>query len=278
MAGSTRDRLVGGKETPLTLREIIRHRHLIRTLVVRDLKSRYVGSVMGLFWAVINPLILLAVFSFVFATIFKQRVAGGGEENFFLFMFCGLWPWFAFQEGVSRSSVSLMENANFIKKVVFPAEVLVVSTVLSSFVQQVIGFVFLFAILAFSGHMGNLLLLLLLPAAFLAQIAFSVGIGWALSSLTVFFRDVAQVANALLMVWFYTTPIVYPANLVPPGFKLLLVANPMHHLLSIYRALILGGHLPEWSSVAYVAVVAGATFWLGSRLFGSLKGTFADLL
>lgn len=257
---------------------IVRQRHLIRTLVMRDLKSRYVGSAMGLFWAVINPLILLAVFSFVFATIFKQRVASGGEESFFLFMFCGLWPWMAFQEGVSRSSMSMLENAHFIKKVVFPSEVLVVSTVLSSFVQQVIGFVLLLALLAFSGQMSNALYLPLLPVAFLLQFIFTVGLGWTLACLTVFFRDVAQVANALLMVWFYTTPIVYPANLVPADFRFLLVANPMHHLLSIYRALILRGHLPELSSVVFVTVVAGSVFWLGSRLFDHLKGTFADLL
>lgn len=261
-----------------SIQMIVRQRHLIRTLVMRDLKSRYIGSAMGLFWAVINPLILLAVFSFVFATIFKQRVASGGEESFFLFMFCGLWPWMAFQEGVSRSSMSMLDNAHFIKKVVFPSEVLVVSTVLSSFVQQVIGFALLFILLAFSGQMGNALYLTLLPVAFLLQLIFSVGLGWTLSSLTVFFRDVAQVANALLMVWFYTTPIVYPAKLVPAGFEFLLVANPMHHLLSIYRALILGGHLPELSSVAFVTVVAGGAFWLGSRLFDHLKGTFADLL
>jgi len=257
---------------------IVSQRRLIQTLVMRDIKSRYIGSAIGLFWAVINPLILLAVFSFVFAIIFKQRVASGGEQSFFLFMFCGLWPWFAFQEGVSRSSMAMIENAHFIKKVVFPSEVLVVSTVLSSFVQQAIGFAFLFILLAFSGQLGNVLYLMLLPAVFLLQFIFSVGLGWALSSLTVFFRDVAQVANALLMVWFYATPIVYPANLVPPRFQFLLTANPMHHLLGIYRALILSGHLPELGSVVYVAVVAGGSFWLGSRLFGHLKSTFADLL
>ena len=261
-----------------TFQMIVRHRYLIRTLVLRDLKSRYVGSVMGLLWAVINPLILLAVFSFVFATIFKQRVASGGEESFFLFMFCGLWPWIAFQEGVSRSSLAMIDNAHFIKKVVFPSEVLVVSTVLSSFVQLVIGFALFFVLLIVSGQMGNVLYLTLLPVAFLLQLAFAIGLGWAVSSLTVFFRDIAEVVNALMMVWFYTTPIVYPASLVPPGFQFLLIANPMHHLLSIYRALILGARLPGPGSVVYVIVIAGGTFWLGSRLFGHLKGTFADLL
>jgi lipopolysaccharide transport system permease protein len=261
-----------------TVRMIVQQRHLIWTLVVRDLKSRYAGSAMGLFWAVINPLILLAVFSFVFATIFKQRVASGGEQSFFLFMFCGLWPWIAFQEGVSRSSYAMIENAHFIKKVVFPSEVLVISTVLSSFVQLLIGFALFFALLIVSGQMGNVLYLTLLPVAFLLQLALTLGLGWALSSLTVFFRDIAQVVNALLMVWFYTTPIVYPESLVPAGFKFLLIVNPMHHLLSIYRALILGGRLPGPESVLYVVVIAGISFWLGSRLFGHLKGTFADLL
>jgi ABC-type polysaccharide/polyol phosphate export permease len=261
-----------------TVQMIVSQRYLIQTLVMRDLKSRYIGSVMGLCWAVINPLVLLAVFTFVFATVFKQRVASGGEQSFFLFMFCGLWPWMAFQEGVSRSSVAMIENAHVIKKVVFPSEVLVVSTVLSSFAQQIIGFALFFVLLAFSGQLGNVLYLMLLPVAFLLQLIFAVGLGWALSSLTVFFRDVTQVVNALLMVWFYATPIVYTANLVPPRFQFLLTANPMHHLLGIYRALILGGHLPELGSVVYVAVVACGSFWLGSRLFGHLKGTFADLL
>jgi lipopolysaccharide transport system permease protein len=261
-----------------TLRLIKRHYHLILTLVVRDIKSRYVGSAMGFFWAVVNPLIMLGVFTFVFATIFKQQVNSRGEENFFLFMFCGLWPWFAFSEGVSRSSQSMIENAHIIKKVIFPSEIFVITTVLSSFVQQVIGFLLFFGLLIVMGQMGNPLYLLLLPAVFVLQIAFAVGLGLVLSSLTVFFRDIAQIANACLMVWFYTTPIVYPANLVPPAYHFLLVANPMHHLLSIYRSLILGGHLPDPVGVLYVGVTAGAAFWLGSQVFGHLKGTFADLL
>jgi len=260
------------------LRLIKRHRHLILTLVLRDIKSRYVGSAMGFFWAVINPLIMLAVFSFVFATIFKQRVASGGEENFFLFMFCGLWPWFAFSEGVSRSSYSIIENAHIIKKVVFPSEILVIVTVLSSFVQQVIGFLLFFALLLVMGQLGNPLYLLLLPPVFALQLAFTVGLGWVLSSLTVFFRDVAQVTSALLLVWLYTTPIFYPAKLVPPAFRSLLTVNPMHHLLSIYRDLILGGRLPDPVGLLYVLVMAGGALWLGSRVFGHLKATFADLL
>ena len=257
---------------------IKRHRHLIWTLVLRDVKSRYVGSAMGFFWAVINPLIMLGVFFFVFATIFKQRVASGGEGNFFLFMFCGLWPWFAFSEGVSRSSYSIIENAHFIKKVVFPSEVLVISTVLSSFVQQVIGFLLFFALLLAMGQLRNPLYLLLLPAVFVLQLAFTVGLGWLLSSLTVFVRDVAQVTGACLLVWLYMTPIFYPANLVPPGFHFVLVANPMHHLLSLYRSLILGGRLPDPVGVLYVGIMAAGAFWVGSRVFGHLKGTFADFL
>ncbi len=260
------------------VRLIKRHHHLILTLVLRDIKSRYVGSAMGFFWAVINPLIMLAVFTFVFATIFKQRVASGGEENFFLFMFCGLWPWFAFSEGVSRSSYTVIENAHIIKKVVFPSEILVIATVLSSFVQQVIGFLLFFALLLAMGQLGNPLYLLLLPPVFMLQIAFAVGLGWVLSSLTVFVRDVAQVTSACLMVWLYMTPIFYPANLVPSAFRFVLVANPMHHLLSIYRSLILGGHLPDLAGVIYVGVIAAAAFWLGSRVFGHLKGNFADFL
>jgi ABC-type polysaccharide/polyol phosphate export permease len=261
-----------------TVRLFKRHYHLTLILVLRDIKSRYVGSAMGFFWAVINPLILLCVFTFVFSTIFKQRVGVGGEENFFLFMFCGLWPWFAFSEGVSRSSYAIIENAHIIKKVVFPSEILVIATVLSSFVQQVIGFLLFFALLLVMGQLRNPLYLLLLPAVFVLQLAFSVGLGWLLSSLTVFVRDVAQVTSACLLVWLYMTPIFYTANLVPPAFRFLLVANPMHHLLSIYRSLILGGHLPDLAGVLYVGLIATGALWLGSRVFGHLKATFADLL
>ncbi len=259
-------------------RMIRRHHHLILTLVFRDLKSRYVGSAMGFFWAVINPLIVLIVFSYVFTTIFKQRAGAAGEENFFLFMFCGLWPWLGFQEGVSRSSYSVIENANFVKMVVFPSEVLVISTVLSSFVQQVIGFILFIAFLLAKGQLGNPLYLLLLPPVFLLQLTFSVGLGWVLAALTVFFRDVAQVSNALLMVWFYVTPIVYPASMVPSSLHLLLTVNPMHHLLSMYRSLILGGRLPDPMGALYVVAISAAALWAGSNVFGHLKMTFADLL
>jgi lipopolysaccharide transport system permease protein len=260
------------------VRLIKRHHHLILTLVQRDIKSRYIGSAMGFFWAVINPLIMLGVFTFVFSTIFKQRVGAGGEENFFLFMFCGLWPWFAFSEGVSRSSGVIIENAHMIKKVVFPSEILVITAVLSSFVQQVIGFILFFALLLVMGQLRNPLYLLLLPPVFALQLAFAVGIGWVLSSVTVFVRDVAQITSAFLLVWLYMTPIFYPANLVPPAFHALLTVNPMHHLLNIYRALILGGRLPDPMGLLYVIVITGGVLWLGSRVFGHLKTTFADLL
>jgi ABC-type polysaccharide/polyol phosphate export permease len=248
-------------------------------MIRRDIKTRYTGSVLGIFWSVINPIIMLLVLTFVFSAVFKIKIGGAGEEQGFLeYFLCGFLPWIAFQEGVLRSTSVIVENSNLVKRVRFPSELLIVSTVVSTFLLQLIGFVLFIAVLIFVGKIERGSPFLILPLVLFLQVLFTLGLSYMLSSVQVFFRDIAQIAQSLFWVWFYATPILYSMKMVPEQFRTILAINPMAHLVEIYRVLILQGRLLEWSSLLYPCLLGLFLFWLGERIFYRLKPVFDDYL
>jgi len=248
-------------------------------MVRRDMRSRYVGSTLGFFWSIINPILMLLIFTFLFSVVFKIRIGDYGEgKGFVEFLICGFLPWIAFSEAALRSTGIIIENAGLVKKLKFPSELFVVSTVLSSFLLQLIGLSLFILALLLLRKMDSFVTLLLLPFAFLLQIIFSVGLGLILSCINVFFRDVAQIANSLFMIWFYVSPVMYPVSMVPEKYRVFLEANPVTHLLEIYRSLILKQEIPGWTGILYVGGFAVAALWLGQALFLRLKTVFDDYL
>lgn len=257
---------------------LYRHRQMIWEFTRRDLQARFAGSAMGLFWSVVQPLLTLGIFLFLFSVVLDLRVPpseGGGP--FALFLLAGMLPWLASQETLLRSARVVLDNAALVKKTLFPSKVLPVYLTLSSAALEAVGLLVLGAtILAVTRRLP--LTVLLLPPVILLQLVFTLGLAWVLASLTVYFRDLFHVAGALLTVWMYLTPIVYPESLLPEAMRPFFWWNPYRHIVVAYRALLLEGRLPAPESLLYLTVVALLVAWAGSRLFDRLSPTFSDLI
>lgn len=259
---------------------LIQNRFIILELVRRDLKTRYLGSALGFFWAILHPILSLIIYTIIFSVVLKVRIGENGSTlDFVLYLFCGLLPWITFQESLSRSISAIPENANLVQKMRFPVEVLPVVLSLSGLVQQLVGTGIFLLVLLGSGN-GLTGWLLLLPTAIFLQLLIMVGLGWIVSSLYVYFRDTSQIVGILLNVWFWTTPIVYAvqANQVPTFFQNVIEWNPLSHLIKIYRFSLLSGDPASLFAWTYVILFAVGCFLLGSVILRRLKPDFADLI
>ena len=214
------------------LKALVRYRGLIQTLVARDLKARYRGSVLGFFWSFINPLLLLLIYSFVF-TVVLPGVHPPEIEPYALFMFCGILPWTWFSSSLMESSGVLISGGNLIKKVLFPAEVLPIVTVLANMVHFFLGLPILAGFLIYYRRPLDPLELLWFPVIVLVQLLLTVGLALLVSALTVHFRDIKDLLGNLLTLWFFATPIIYPMQAAPSRFKTALNLNPMTHLVDL---------------------------------------------
>ena len=252
-------------------------RHLLATMVRRDIGARFAGSSLGGLWTLIHPAIMLGLYTMVFAYIYRvQQIEGG--YGFTEFVFCGMWPWIAFQEACLRSVTAITDNSNLVKKLQFPSELLVISVTLSSFLTQGIGFLlFLFGLMVWKGSVSILSIVLLsIPLAL--HITLAAGIGMILACGNVFFRDVGQLASAGFTIWFFLTPVIYSPTLVPPVLRPILQWNPVAPIIGLYRSLILSQVFTGGVWLLYCAVLTAALFWFGAYLFHRCRGFFADYL
>jgi lipopolysaccharide transport system permease protein len=242
----------------------------------RDFTGRYAGSVMGFLWSFVQPLWSLALFTFLFSTIMKVS-PGIGErtDNFAVFLFCGLLPWMAMQEGILRATTAITENASLVKKMSFPSGLLVWAVVLAALLHEAIALGLFLVVLAVTGQL-SLSGLWMLAIAVPLQVALTAGIGFLAAAVNVFFRDTAQINGMLLQGWFYLTPIVYPLSLVPERFKGYLELNPLTALASLYREALLGGQFPPLGLLTPLIVAAVAALLVGITVFRRLKPIFAD--
>jgi lipopolysaccharide transport system permease protein len=259
-------------------RSLVVHRQAISIFVSRDIRGRYINSALGLWWAVIQPLALLALYTFVFSIVLGGRLSeGGSTSEFALYCFCGLLPWLAVSDGLTRSSSVLIEQTPLIKKVVFPSEILPIHLVLSAIVVQIVGLAAFLVVIMIWGRPPGLTLLTL-PIVVVLQFFFTTGLAWLLATLAVYLRDVRQVVGLGLTLWMFLTPIVYPASLVPARFQWLLDVNPMTAIVDAYRGALLDDRLPALGPLTVFAGVAIAVFVSGYWVFMRSKPTFADLL
>jgi len=276
---------VAGRESvswkaPLVLtRAVWSARAVVQALVMRDLRGRYVGSALGAFWSLAHPLLQLATYTFVFATVMKVRVAdaGGTDVPFVLYLACGLFPWLAIQEAITRGATCLVDNPTLVKRVVFPVEVLPVQLACSAVVHQLIATAVLLALMAAFGFPPRAVLLAL-PALLVTQLVMAIGLGWGVAALHVYFRDTAQAIGVLLPVWFYLTPIIYPQHLVPPFLQPVLALNPLTPLVQAYRDVLLYGRVPSGLGALWLTAASFGVFAVGSLIFTRARGEFADLV
>ena len=258
--------------------QLPRRADLILSLTKRELAARYRGSALGIVWALVTPLVMIAIFTVIFAGIFKAKFGASSlPSDYALYLFCGLLPWNAFQESVQLSAGTIASHANLVKRVVFPLETLPASLSLAGVVNQMFGTVVLIAatiVLRRQLHVTTLLL----PLIIIPQLIATLGVAWLVASLGVFIRDIVQGIALLLTAWMYLTPIVYPESLVPARYRAAINLNPFTPLVRNYRRVLLDGATPDWSGLAYFAAFASAVFVLGYWWFARTRKNFADVI
>ncbi len=259
------------------LHKIYLQHDLIRNLVVRDLRARYIGSFMGFFWSVINPVVLLTSYSFVFMVIFNMNAPeDSGTKYFPLFLFCSILPWLFFQDTLQRSSTVIIDNANLITKTLFPMEILPLTILLAGLVNHLIGFAILLGIILLFHKIS--IFILLVPVYLFFMMLFTLGLAWFVSSLNVFVRDVSQVLSVILTFWFWFTPIFYTGNKIPARYSFVVRWNPLAYVVIGYRDCLLRLKMPDWHSLSWLAVASVVVFVAGGLFFRHIKREFVDVL
>jgi lipopolysaccharide transport system permease protein len=256
------------------LAALVRYRGLIQSLVTRELKARYRGSVLGFFWSFINPLFLLLIYSFVFKYILQQRA---DIDHYELFMFCGILPWTWFSASLLESSGVLIAGGNLIKKVLFPAEILPIVTVLANMVHFFFGLVILALFLVVFQRPLSPSELLWFPVVVLVQLVLTTGFALLLSALTVHFRDLRDILGNLLTFWFFATPIIYPYFVMKDWQLRLLQFNPFTHLAITYQEILyFEGPVGHWFWLLVLGGISVVWFLFGYFVFDRLRDTFAE--
>src|SRR5579864_4466357 len=260
------------------LRHLLRYRGLIQSLVSRELKARYRGSVFGFLWSFINPLLLLLIYSFVFTKVIPNTTEGA--QPFALFMFCGILPWNWFATSLSDASGSLIAGGNLIKKVLFPAEVLPLVSVLANMVHFFLALPIVALVMIAYRHWPDADGLPWLPLVVLVQLVFTSGIALGLAALTVHFRDIRDILANVLMLWFFSTPIIYAwyqKEVLP--YRRLFDVNPFTHLaISYQEILFFYGPYDHWRWLLALGAASIGLFLAGYWLFDRLRDSFVEVV
>jgi lipopolysaccharide transport system permease protein len=271
---------------PATMAEILlgpwksyaANRHLILSMVRRDIVSRYRGSFADAFWALLNPLLLMLTYYFVFGVFLKTRFPGDpSQSGFVLFFLSGMLPWLAMNESIARAPNSALEHRNLITKVIFPVEVLPLNLTLAGLVTGLTATViFLFFLVASRG--GVPLTALWLPVIWVPQILLTAGLCYLLAAVGVYVRDLVYVMGLLLTMWFFLTPICYPDTALPEVLLPILGKNPLYILVRAYRAIFIESASPNWPAIAKLYALSVVIFYAGFAVFRRARRSFADVL
>lgn len=257
-----------------------RNRQLIIQMSKREVVGRYKGSAMGLAWSFFNPVFMLMVYTFVFSVVFKARWGLGSEESktqFAVVLFVGMIVHALFSEVLNRAPSLILGNTNYVKKVVFPLEILpVISLGAALFHTAVSLVVLLIAFAIFNGYLYWTAIFI--PLVLLPLVILTIGLAWMLASLGVFLRDVAQTIGIVTMVMMFLAPVFYPVTALPEQYRPWLMANPLTFIIEQAREVLIWGHLPNWLGLAAYTLVATFIAWAGYAWFQKTRKGFADVL
>ena len=251
-------------------KEIYRYRHMLMTLVKQDINGRYKGSFFGFLWTLLNPLLMLVVYSIVFQFVFRSNI-----EHYPIYLFICLMPWNTFANSIANGTTCVSNNASILKKVYFPREVLPLSVVISNTIQYFFSVVIIFIALLVSG-VGISWYALLLPLVVLVQITFAFGLILMLSAANVYVRDVQYMMNPIMMIWMYASPILYSITMVPEKWLWLYKLNPMVSILQGYQNILYDQTLPDFKSLGIVFLVSLGICVIAYLIFNKFQRRFAE--
>ncbi len=255
------------------LKEIYEYRLMIYSLVKRDLRGKYKGSVLGFMWTFVNPLLQLLVYNMVFSIIMKA-----GVDKFYLYLFVGLIPWLFFSAAITGGSTCIIAQKDLIKKIRFPREIIPISFVTSQFVNMLLSFIVVIAVSLISGVKLTVAGILCLPVIMIVEYLMALGIALISSSLTVYFRDLEHILAIVAMAWLYATPICYPESMVPEKYLSLYRLNPVTPIVNAYRDVLYYGRTPDLRTLILAVLIGIVTVLLGILIFGRLQRRFAEEL
>jgi len=261
------------------IRSVFRNRSLIWALTKREVLGRYRGSLMGILWSFFNPLLMLAVYTFIFSTVFQARWAGGSDSKteFALLLFAGMLVFGIFSECVNRAPTLILSNPNYVKKVVFPLEILPIVSLGAALFHLVVGLLVwvLFYMVAFGVPKAGILLL---PVALFPFAVFVLGLSWFLAALGVYLRDIGQFVGVLVMALMFLSPIFYPLSALPEGYRDVVALSPITAAVDQARDLMFWGKPLAWGSWTVYLIISLFVGWLGFAWFQQTRRGFADVI
>jgi lipopolysaccharide transport system permease protein len=267
--------------TPIALiKNLWHYRQLIAQMTKREVVGRYKGSVLGLAWSFFSPVILLSVYTFVFSVVFKSRWGTSGDESktqFALVLFVGMIVHNLFAEVLNRAPSLILYNVNYVKKVVFPLDILPVISIGASLFHSFISFMVLLVAFTISNGFAHWTVLIA-PLVFLPLVVTTLGFAWILASLGVFLRDVGQTIGIITMLMMFLSPVFYPIASLPEKYRPWIMVNPLTFIIEQAREVIIWGNLPNWGGLGCYLLVAFTVAWIGFVWFQKTRKGFADVL
>lgn len=240
------------------IKKIYLYRNALWDMALKQLKAKYASSILGISWAVINPILIMSAITFVFHVIFKIEI-----KNFPLFVLSGIFPWMFFSAALSEVTFSILNQQNILRQFNLPREILPLSSILSNFLNFLIGWLIIYPLFFFFNP-KIILMLPLLIVIFLLNLFFVCGLGLILSVLNIFFRDIGQLLGILLMFWFWITPVFYSIDMIPTKFQWVCNLNPMTSYVTYYREIVFAGNMP------HISIFTGTFLWAFFSLIGGL--------
>ena len=258
---------------------LTRHRQLTWEMTKREITDRYAGQTLGVFWSIGHPLILMAVYVFIFAFVFKQTIGGTRELplDYPTYLLCGLIPWLSFQDAINKSATAITGNANLVKQVVFPIEILPVKGVITSFITQFISTIvlILYVVIKYGYIPASYALI---PFIFILQIMAMIGMSYIISAIGVYFRDLKELILVFSVIGMYIMPICYLPSQAPKVFRAVFYLNPFSYLIWCYQDIFYFCRIGHWWVWAFFVVMSVSIFYFGYRIFRRLKVMFGNVL
>ena len=267
--------------SPLSLgKSLWQHRQLIKQMAWREVIGRYKGSIIGIFWSFVHPVLMLTVYTFVFSIVFKAKWGGGEEESktaFALILFVGLIVHGLLAEVLNRAPSLILSNVNYVKKVVFPLEILPVISLVSALFHSLISLlVLLLAFLAINGYLPWTIIFI--PVVILPLITLVLGLAWILAALGVFIRDIGHSIGIITTIMMFMSPVFFPLSALPIKYHPYILANPLTFIIEQSREILIFGHLPNWSGLVIFMAIATTIASLGYAFFQKTRTGFSDVL